>query len=159
MQKMWEAISDYAYEHQFCLHKCLPEVNKITQECGEDDPICRYNGIGIFCHAYIELACDIPEHHQSEYFKQIVKIIQHNHCVCNHAQDIENCPVHCWNTSNDEEDDDEGKSETGRDTNTPSAAKEDKSCVETNDNCWHEEFTKEDLQQCEGLEKEYYKKN
>ena len=37
-----------------------------------------------------------------------MKIIQHNHCVCNHAQDIENCPVHCWNTSINEEDDDEG---------------------------------------------------
>ena len=154
MNIMWNKIADYAYEHRFCRHQCLSVIKPESQQCSEDDAECPFNGIGIFCHAYKELACDLVEN-QTQYFKQIVPVHHHKHCICDDAQDTENCPVHCWNTSDDDEDD---KSETERGGNTLSDAKDENGCHESLDICWGGEFTKEDLEHIEGVETEYNNK-
>jgi hypothetical protein len=98
MDEMWNLIANYAFEHRTCLHHCLPTIKPKSQQSSEDDAECAFDGVGIFCHAFNELKSGELVN-ETEYYKEIVKIKKHKHCICHFAQDPDNCPVHDWNTS------------------------------------------------------------
>ena len=90
---MWNQIAGYASEHRSCLHHCLPGIKPESQQSSEDDAECAFDGVGIFCHAFNELQSDLHSN-ETEYYKEIVNIKKHKHCICHFAQDRDNCPVH-----------------------------------------------------------------
>ena len=111
---MWDQIANYGLEHHNCLHHCLSTIKPEPQQCGEDDSSCSFDGVGIFCHAFNELASDLHSN-ETEYYKEIVDIRKHRHCICAFAQDPDNCPVNDWNTSeiSDDGDEDDVEAELG----------------------------------------------
>jgi hypothetical protein len=169
MNKMWDQIANYGLEHHNCLHHCLSTIKPEPQQCGEDDSSCSFDGVGIFCHAFNELASDLPEN-DVEYYKQIVCIRKHRHCICDYAQDPNNCPVHDWNTSelsDDDKEDDEAELGSAailiglmdaKELNVSDAGELFNICWGDDDEVvkdgeeWGVEFTKDELKEIERIE-------
>jgi hypothetical protein len=164
----WNRIADYASEHRSCVHYCLRGTKPGSQLSSEDDTECSFNGLGIFCHAFNELASDLDSN-ESEYYKEIVKIKKHKHCVCHHAHN-DDCPVHDLDTSENSDNGDESdfEEESISDDNKEDAVEVelgsagvlkdllvDDDIVVGCDGEWGVEFTKDELKEIERIEKEF----
>ena len=87
----WNRIAYYANKHRSCIHYCLPGIKHESQSFSEDNFECSFSGLGIFCHAFNDLASDLNS--DSEYYKEIVKIKKHKHCLCR-GEGYLNCTTH-----------------------------------------------------------------
>ena len=65
MNKELRSIRDYAQEHEICQHICTHLILKFEKvccggECEDCDIRCLYNGEGVYCLTFREIAGDCP---------------------------------------------------------------------------------------------------
>jgi hypothetical protein len=85
--QMWNAIADYRYEHEHCIHVCLPQVsvnphNEIDGSRWSDDQMqCDFGGRGVFCLPHSDDKMDCLYHEMDErYSMQVVPLKKHFTC-------------------------------------------------------------------------------
>jgi hypothetical protein len=161
----WNRIASYAYKHRSCIHYCLHGIKHESQLSSEDDNECSFSGLGIFCHAFNDLASDLNLN-WPEYHKEIVKIKIHKHCLCHHVGYL-NCTVHDSDTAEESNECDvvDFEEESISDDNEDSADEpelgdvlkdllgDDDIIVEC-DGEWGPEFTESEMEEIDRIEKD-----